>query len=67
MERYLDLSEASLSDIINRGPLTFGEYLRRLNKISQRGMTIEYTLIILLTGFAAFQILFAIGAKASLI
>ena len=64
MEGYLDLSEASLLDIINRGPLTFGESLRRLNKISQRGMTIEYTLIILLTAFAAFQILLAAGAKA---
>ncbi len=53
-----------MSDIINRGPLTFGESLRRLNKISQRGMTIEYTLIILLTAFAAFQILLAVGAKA---
>jgi hypothetical protein len=67
MEGYLNLSEASLSDIISRRPLTFGEYLRRLNKISQRGMIIEYTLIILLTVFAAFQILVAVGAKASLI
>jgi len=67
MEGYLDLSEASLSDVTNRGPLTFGESLRRLSKISQRGMTIEYTLIILLTAFAAFQILLAVGAKASLI
>jgi hypothetical protein len=53
----------SLWNIIGRKPLTF-EHLRRLKKRSQRGLTIEYTLIALMLAFAAFQVLLAVGAKA---
>ena len=53
-----------MSNIVSRKPLTI-EYFRRLKKSGQRGRTIEYTLIALLAAFAAFQVLFAAGAKAS--
>jgi hypothetical protein len=53
-----------MSDTINRRPLTLEQQFRRLTKIGQRGMMIEYTLIILLTAFAAFQVLVAVGARA---
>jgi hypothetical protein len=49
--------------IISRKPLTF-QYLRRLKKSRQRGLTIEYTLGALMVAFAAFQVLLAVGAKA---
>jgi hypothetical protein len=37
---------------------------RRLEKNAQRGMAVEYAIIALLIGLAAFQILFTIGTKA---
>ena len=53
----------SLSNAINRKPLTF-EYFRRLKKGGQRGRAIEYSLIALLIAFAALQAFFAVGVKA---
>ena len=52
----------SLSNAINRKPLTF-EYFRRLKKKGQRDMRIEYALIALLVAFAGLQAYLAFGAK----
>ena len=42
-----------------------GDVLMRLGKKSrQRGLTIEYTLVVVMVAFAAFQVLLAVGAKA---
>jgi hypothetical protein len=43
-------------NIISRKPLTL-EPLRRSKKGRRRGLTIEYTLIVLMIAFAAFQVL----------
>jgi hypothetical protein len=45
-----------LWNIIGRKPLTL-ELLRRSKRGRRRGLTIEYTLIVLMIAFAAFQVL----------
>jgi len=54
----------SVSSVTSRKLLAFQKYFRPLKRIGQRGMAIEFALIVLLTAYAAFQILSAAGAKA---
>jgi hypothetical protein len=54
----------SLSSTTSRKLLTFQKHFRPLKRMGQRSMAIEFTLIALLTAFAAFQVLSAAGAKA---
>jgi hypothetical protein len=56
------LGAGNVSNTSSREDLTSDR--RRLEKDAQRGMAVEYAIVVLLIGLAAFQIVFAIGTKA---